>query len=429
MTLVPSGRQANYQHEFRARLALTMVQLSPVSPRSPGGDSPLDGDIKLQSERGLGSLQSPLSSSATPLQVYETYIENGLISLKHKIRNIEKKKVKLEDYRDRLNNGEELNSDQLESVQKYDEVLHNLEFAKELQKTFSALSQDLIKAQKKAIRREQVQRAEAEKKRLRTVLQVQYVLQALCQDHVLKDCKDGLDETMHISSKELDSLSKFARLLCHKRFKHMSLEDEMDQTSVYWWNLLEGNEKTVAGTNYKCLKELVARMLDCGYFESVPDPPIEKKLEILAEEPPKKPPMPELDKVTKTEVVKEPGEREEFENWIDDLNQNDINLHLTSNWGGNRLEFLDLQIEVADKQVITKTFRKDTASDMVLHGESFHPKKLKNSLPYSQMVRMKRNNSDTLEGVKQITESRDQVSNRFSVQKKGVLWLEAGELE
>ncbi|XP_068112174.1 uncharacterized protein [Hyperolius riggenbachi] len=48
---------------------------------------------------------------------FETCIENGLISLKHKIRNIEKKKVKLEDYRDRLNNGEELNSDQLSFVE------------------------------------------------------------------------------------------------------------------------------------------------------------------------------------------------------------------------------------------------------------------------------------------------------------------------
>lgn len=30
-----------------------------------------------------------------------------------------------------------------EAVEKYDEVIHNLEFAKELQKTFSGLSQDV----------------------------------------------------------------------------------------------------------------------------------------------------------------------------------------------------------------------------------------------------------------------------------------------
>ncbi|CAJ0960712.1 unnamed protein product [Ranitomeya imitator] len=248
-----------------------MVQLSPSSPA---------GDGKPHAERGLASLLS----TAPPLQVYETYMENGFISLKHKIRNIEKKKVKLEDYRERLRNGENLNPDQLEAVEKYEEVVHNLDFAKELQKVFSSLSQDVslsyLRAQKKSVRREQVQKTEAEKKRLRSVLEVQYLLQAFCQDHVQQDFKDGVNGAMYISSKELDGLSKFAKLVCHKRFPHMSLEDEMDQLSVYLWNLLEGNDKTVAGTNYKSLKDLVARMLDCGYFESVPDPPPEKPVNL-----------------------------------------------------------------------------------------------------------------------------------------------------
>uniref|UniRef100_A0A8I5KUX4 Caprin family member 2 n=1 Tax=Homo sapiens TaxID=9606 RepID=A0A8I5KUX4_HUMAN len=95
-----------------------------------------------ESQRALSPLQSTLSSAASPSQAYETYIENGLICLKHKIRNIEKKKLKLEDYKDRLKSGEHLNPDQLEAVEKYEEVLHNLEFAKELQKTFSGLSLD-----------------------------------------------------------------------------------------------------------------------------------------------------------------------------------------------------------------------------------------------------------------------------------------------
>ncbi|XP_069807135.1 caprin-2 [Dendropsophus ebraccatus] len=268
-----------------------MVQLSPSSPGSDGQLTHLAGDPKHLSDRGLCSLQSSLSSSATPLQVYETYLENGFISLKHKIRNIEKKKVKLEDYRDRLSNGEVLNQDQLEAVEKYTEVIHNLEFAKDLQKVFASLSQDLIKAQKKALRREHVQKTEAEKKRLRTVLQIQYLLQSFCQDHVQQDFKEGINGAMYITSKELESLSKFSKLICHKRFQHMSLEDEMDQLSVYLWNLLEGNEKTVAGTNYKYLKDLVSRMLDCGYFESVPDPP-----------PPEEPEV--LEKPLKTEIAK-----------------------------------------------------------------------------------------------------------------------------
>lgn len=66
-----------------------------------------------ESQRAMSPLQSALSSAASPSQAYETYIDNGLICLKHKIRNIEKKKLKLEDYKDRLKNGEQLNPDQL----------------------------------------------------------------------------------------------------------------------------------------------------------------------------------------------------------------------------------------------------------------------------------------------------------------------------
>ncbi|XP_053261464.1 caprin-2 isoform X6 [Podarcis raffonei] len=239
----------------------------------------------------LSPLQAALSSAATASQAYETYIDNGLICMKHKIRNIEKKKLKLEDYRDRLKKGEPLNQDQLmqfgpqlvrgqitagsvvkEAVEKYDEVIHNLEFAKDLQKTFSGLSQDLLKAQRKAQRRESIMKLEAEKKKLRTVLQVQYVLQSFTQEHVQKDFRCGLNGAIFLSSKELDYLINFAKLTCSGRNEGVSVEDQMEQSSRYFWDLLEGSEKTVAGTTYKYLKDLISKLLNSGYFEKTPAP-------------------------------------------------------------------------------------------------------------------------------------------------------------
>ncbi|XP_057634891.1 caprin-2 isoform X4 [Chionomys nivalis] len=221
-------------------------------------------------QHGEDHQPSTLSSASSPSQAYETYIENGLICLKHKIRNIEKKKLKLKDYKDRLNNGEQLNPDQLEAVEKYEEVLHNLEFAKELQKTFSVLSQDLLKAQKKAQKREHMLKLEAEKKKLRTILQVQYVLQSLTQEHVQKDLKGGLNGAMYLPSKELDYLIKFSKLTCPERNGSLSVEDQMEQSSLYFWDLLEGSEKAVVGTTYKHVKDLLSKLLNSGYFENVP---------------------------------------------------------------------------------------------------------------------------------------------------------------
>ncbi|XP_078195113.1 caprin-2 isoform X16 [Callithrix jacchus] len=237
-----------------------------------------------ESQRALSPLQSALSSAASPSQAYETYIENGLICLKHKIRNIEKKKLKLEDYKDRLKSGEQLNPDQLEAVEKYEEVLHNLEFAKELQKTFSGLSLDLLKAQKKAQRREHMLKLEAEKKKLRTILQVQYVLQNLTQEHVQKDFRGGLNGAVYLPSKELDYLIKFSKLTCPERNESLSVEDQMEQSSLYFWDLLEGSEKAVVGTTYKHMKDLLSKLLNSGYFESIPVPKNAKKKEVPLEE-------------------------------------------------------------------------------------------------------------------------------------------------
>ncbi|XP_020947775.1 caprin-2 isoform X12 [Sus scrofa] len=276
-----------------------MVQLSssPFGYQSPSGhlEEGKEGNMKSSktqvnhsqhgdSQRAVSPLQSTLSSAASPSQAYETYIDNGLICLKHKIRNIEKKKLKLEDYKDRLKNGEQLNPDQLEAVEKYEEVLHNLEFAKELQKTFSGLSQDLLKAQKKAQRREHMLKLEAEKKKLRTILQVQYVLQNLTQEHVQKDFKGGLNGAVYLPLKELDYLIKFSKLTCPERNESLSVEDQMEQSSLYFWDLLEGSEKAVVGTTYKHMKDLLSKLLNSGYFESIPVPKTAKEKEVSLEE-------------------------------------------------------------------------------------------------------------------------------------------------
>uniref|UniRef100_A0A8B9F8G5 Caprin-1 dimerization domain-containing protein n=1 Tax=Amazona collaria TaxID=241587 RepID=A0A8B9F8G5_9PSIT len=204
-----------------------------------------------ESQAPSSPLQSALNSAASPSQAYETYIDNGLICLKHKIRNIEKKKLHL---------------NALVLSVKPDK------FSFELQKTFSGLSQDLLKAQKKAQRRESLLKLEAEKKKLRTILQVQYVLQNFTQEHVQKDFKGGVNGAIYLPSKELDYLIRFAKLTCPERNENLSVEDQMEQSSLYFWDLLEGSEKPVVGTTYKHMKDLLSKLLDSHYFESIPTP-------------------------------------------------------------------------------------------------------------------------------------------------------------
>ncbi|XP_063253565.1 caprin-1 isoform X1 [Prinia subflava] len=185
-----------------------------------------------------------------------------------KLRNLEKKKSKLDDYQERMNKGERLNQDQLDAVSKYQEVTNNLEFAKELQRSFMALSQDIQKTIKKTARREQLMREEAEQKRLKTVLELQFILEKLGDDEVRSDLKQGSNGVPVLTEEELTMLDEFYKLVYPERDMNVRLNEQYEQASVHLWDLLEGKEKPVCGTTYKALKEVVERILQTSYFDS-----------------------------------------------------------------------------------------------------------------------------------------------------------------
>uniref|UniRef100_A0A6J0SUD5 Caprin-1 isoform X3 n=1 Tax=Pogona vitticeps TaxID=103695 RepID=A0A6J0SUD5_9SAUR len=185
-----------------------------------------------------------------------------------KLRNLEKKKSKLDDYQDRMNKGERLNQDQLDAVSKYQEVSNNLEFAKELQRSFMALSQDIQKTIKKTARREQLMREEAEQKRLKTVLELQFILDKLGDDEVRNDLKQGTNGVPVLTEAELSTLDDFYKLVEPERDMNVRLSEQYEQASIHLWDLLEGKEKPVCGTTYKALRELIERILQTNYFDS-----------------------------------------------------------------------------------------------------------------------------------------------------------------
>ncbi|XP_023274488.1 caprin-2-like isoform X2 [Seriola lalandi dorsalis] len=262
-----------------------MVQLSPsptmdITPplerleegRKRQEDPVTAGSPKVGSPTGLSALQLSLEVS-TAYHGYETYIEDGLICLKHKVRNLEKKKLKLEDYKKRLNQGEALNKDQMAAVEKYEEVLHNLEFARELHKTLDGLTETLLRAQKKAVKKEQVAKVEVERRRLSTVLQVQHLLHSLQQEHVRRDLLAGHNQAPQIPAKQLHSLSQLATLLGVKRDNRLSLTEQMEQAALVYLDLLEGKDIPVAGSTFKSLKEELTRLMNSRYFSCLPPPP------------------------------------------------------------------------------------------------------------------------------------------------------------
>uniref|UniRef100_A0A7N6B4Y3 Cell cycle associated protein 1b n=1 Tax=Anabas testudineus TaxID=64144 RepID=A0A7N6B4Y3_ANATE len=196
-------------------------------------------------------------------------LKQVLCVIDKKVRNMEKKKGKLDDYQVRKNKGERLNQDQLEALTKYQEVMNNLEFARELQKTFITLGQDIQKVVKKSARREQLQRDEAEQRRLKNILELQFLLDRLGDDTVRQDLKQGIGGSPLLTDADLAAFDEFCKLVRPDRDQNVRLADQYEEVSVHLWDLLEGRDKAVVGTTYKALKDTLDQVLLSGYFDQV----------------------------------------------------------------------------------------------------------------------------------------------------------------
>uniref|UniRef100_A0A8C1UMK8 Cell cycle associated protein 1b n=1 Tax=Cyprinus carpio TaxID=7962 RepID=A0A8C1UMK8_CYPCA len=176
---------------------------------------------------------------------------------------------KLDDYQARNSKGERLNQDQLEALSKYQEIIHNLEFARELHKSFLALGQEIQKCVKKVARREQLQREEVEQKRLKRVLELQFLLDRLGDESVRQELLQGAGGPSLLTESDLTSLDEFYKLVGPERDQNIRLTDQYQEASQHLWELLEGKDKPVAGTTYKALNEMLERVLQSGYFDRV----------------------------------------------------------------------------------------------------------------------------------------------------------------
>jgi len=99
-------------------------------------------------------LKMPSAISKQPLDngtslSQETSIQAAIAIVEKKVRNLEKRKGKLDSYRDILRGGKALNEDQQSAVDKYDEVMGTLDFTKELMGQFNKLATDEAKDKKK----------------------------------------------------------------------------------------------------------------------------------------------------------------------------------------------------------------------------------------------------------------------------------------
>jgi len=185
-----------------------------------------------------------------------------------KIRNLEKRKGKLDQIREKKKNGADLNPDQVEAISRYDQVLQNLELSREFQKQFTDTLTATEKLWKKQQKREKIERQQEEQKRVQELLMVQNVLDSMGGEQAREDFSKGQHGAVQLSEDNLNQLDELYKLISPTREnEEVSFQEQIVTSSEHFCNLLDGKEKDVIGTTYKDLKDVVGKIVESGYLD------------------------------------------------------------------------------------------------------------------------------------------------------------------
>ncbi|GJQ86618.1 hypothetical protein Trydic_g15722, partial [Trypoxylus dichotomus] len=151
-------------------------------------------------------IDKPLSAENSVNEANQTAVtplRQAITTIEHKIRNLEKRKAKLESYRELQNSGKDLNQDQKTAIAKYDEVVQTLEFAREQYKQFLSIATSSEKEAKKQARKDAVARSQVELAKVREVLLVQDALAQMGQENIREDFLNGRNGAAQLSESDL----------------------------------------------------------------------------------------------------------------------------------------------------------------------------------------------------------------------------------
>lgn len=221
-----------------------------------------------ESREQTSDKQSSSTGNKTPQEQPE-FIKQALIIIEKKVRNLDKRRMKLEEYRATQKKGENLNEDQLSAVSRYDEVLRTLELTREMEKQFVGLANDAMKQQKKQIKKEQIERDEAAKEKFKEAQKFLSVLDKLGDNDIRKDFLNEANGACKITDQELNLLDQFDELIRPCELG-AGLDAAAGEVADHLICLTESKNKVISqrhnNASYSELKKLLDRIIQSPYW-------------------------------------------------------------------------------------------------------------------------------------------------------------------
>ncbi|XP_046441352.1 caprin homolog isoform X2 [Daphnia pulex] len=196
--------------------------------------------------------------------------------IEKKCRNLEKRKIRLDGYREELARGKGLSEEQQRATDRYDEVVANLELTKEFLTAFEKIGSETSKEEKKRKKKEIFERQQYELSRFKELFTIQEIFNCLCSPSAREDFLNGLHGSPQLTESDLQKLDTFYSLISIDRQNlPKKFNDAVANSATHFQHLMEGRNKEVAGSTYRELKDLVFSIINNGYFDWKAPPEVE----------------------------------------------------------------------------------------------------------------------------------------------------------
>lgn len=251
-------------------------------------------------KKNQGSVETPKNGKVpvvfNPISVF----------FEKKVRNLEKRKAKLDSYRELQKAGKLTDSGQISAVAKYEEVSSALLFASNIMQELLPVLMEISSGLEKAALDKEKEREKQVKATLRSLLDIQDIYEQLGDDTVRNHFASGKENTVHLSEKQLAAIDKLylsskpSRSDSDGTFKAKAdYKKCLDESVSSWYRLLH-KTGSIEGTEVKTeeARSMFESINSCGYFDVSNNPveviettqsehPVESNAEVIEVEPPK----------------------------------------------------------------------------------------------------------------------------------------------
>ncbi|OUC48601.1 hypothetical protein D917_01168 [Trichinella nativa] len=192
--------------------------------------------------------------------------------LEKKIRNMEKRKAKLENLKEALQTGKTLHPEQEKATEKVSELNQQLEMSREILKNVNTMINEHNRQQKLLQKKEHRDRMQAEHARFRNLLNMQELLNVLGNNDVRVHFAEGTEGAVKLSPEDLHLLDFLYQKICP------SYDDvHQDETWASVLNesadcvcmLLSASQKLVPTFNvtFRTVRAVIDGILECEFYK------------------------------------------------------------------------------------------------------------------------------------------------------------------